>query len=117
AGWWIPFPRRGSDPAGLVPLGPTLDPAAANRLRRLCAPASAALMAMVVATDLRGEGLAALNVGDLADRGAIIVCAGPASYTIPAYAGSLLRALLVERRNAHAKDSDPLFVLRSTSGR
>lgn len=117
AGWWIPFAHHGSAPGGLVPLGPTLDPAAANRLRRLCAPTSAALMALVVATDLRGEGLAALNLGDLADRGPITVRSGPASYTIPAYAGSLVRALLVERRDARSKDSDPLFVLRSTSGR
>lgn len=118
AGLLIEYPASDDGESGSVPLGPSLDPTMARRLRRLCVPASTAAMALVLATDLRAEGLSRLSLCDVdGDGGGVRIGDGGHRFTVPAYAQSLLRALLVERRIGGAAGIDALFVDPRTSSR
>jgi hypothetical protein len=66
-------------------------------------------MALFLAAECRSLGLSRLNVGDVADRDADLAV-GPRRFRVPEYASSLVRAQLVERLQAGASPSDPLFV-------
>ena len=112
AGWLIDYPiSDGGESDGLVPLGPALDETMARRLRRLCLPASTAAMALVLATDLRSDGLSRLDISDVdEDGGGVLIGDGGHRFTVPPHAQSLVRALLVERRIAGAGDRDALFM-------
>ncbi len=63
--WPSPCPIRTAPAAASVPLGPSLSPTTAHRLRRLCLPASTAAMALVLSAGLRAAALAALDVADI----------------------------------------------------
>ncbi len=118
AGWHVPFPPAGCHSIdGIVPLGPTLDPLTARRLRRLCTPRSTAAMALVLATDLRSDGLSRMRVGDVNESGATISADDGHRSSVPHYARSLVRALLVERTRAGASDDDALFIRPGTGER
>ncbi len=67
-------------------------------------------MALVLATDLRASGLAALNMSDIDKDGGGVLFGGHHRLTVPSYARSLVRALLVERTAAGAGPADALFV-------
>lgn len=120
AGWLVPFPPSGCAlMGGIVPLGPTLDPVTARRLRRLCQPSSTAAMAIMLVTDLRSKELARLNVGDVDPTGErVLVGTRPDSYfAIPPYAASLVRAQLIDRHRSGAADGDAMFVDTRTGER
>jgi hypothetical protein len=119
AGWLVPFPPTGCHSIdGIVPLGPTLDPVTARRLRRLCSPRSSAAMALMLATDLRSEGLSRLNMSDIdQDGGGVTVEYDRHRFSVPGYARSLVRALLVERTRAGAGDADAIFIRPATGER
>jgi hypothetical protein len=109
-GWLVDYrpPLTPSD-SGLVPLGPRLDTAVAARLRRLCDPRSTAAMTLFLIADLRSHGLVRLDIRDIDDDGGA-VSMGASRFVIPDYARSLVRAQLVERNQAGASETDPLFV-------
>jgi hypothetical protein len=110
AGWLLDFSPQLIDPdSGLPPLGPALGTSTAARLRRLCTPRSTAAMTLRLAADLRGEGLARLNMQDIDEDGGGVTL-GQHRLSIPSYARSLVRAQLVERERDGAAGSDPLFV-------
>lgn len=107
AGWLVDFsPQLVDRDSGLPPLGPTLDPGTAVRLRRLCTPRSTAAMTLRLATDLRGERLARLNMEDI-DEGGGGVTLGGHRLSIPDHARSLVLAQLVDRRRGGAGGADP----------
>ncbi len=119
AGWLLEFPAsQDGKSAGIVPLGPSLDPTMARRLRRLCTPRSTAALALALATDLRADGMSRLNIADVHHDGAgIAIGDGDHQFTVPNYARSLLRALVIERRLAGAVELDGLFIDPKTGER
>lgn len=118
AGWLVSFPASECRIVhGMVPLGPTLDPVTARRLRRLCDPSSTAAMALLLATDLRSAGLSSLNISDIDHEGAHVTVGDDHRFVLPPYARSLVRSLLIERVLAGGTGRDPLFACWGTGER
>jgi hypothetical protein len=87
----------------------------ARRLRRIVTPAWACALALTAATAHWDNDLVALTMGDLDDDGREGLLAGE-RFDIPAHAAALVRAQLLVRQDADARDTDPLFVDRQGRG-
>ena len=103
------------DPAALPGLDPVLGRPVltrrvAARLRGCCTPTRTAAAALTLATGASAASLTRLSVGDVA-QDASTVCLDGLVVELPAYARSLVRALLVER--ATTLPHQPLFVYAS----
>lgn len=103
--------------SGLVTLGPDLDRTIASRLRRLCTPHSVAAMVLFLATGLHSRALSNLDIADLGTDGKTVAIPRGQQFRIPDHAASLLRVQLLDRRQAGAGDSEPLFVQPNTGER
>ena len=118
AGWLLAFEPVVVNPkSGLVTLGADLDTTIASRLRRLCTPHSVAAMTLFLATDLHSQALSHLDIADIATDGKTVVLRRGQQFRIPDDAASLLRVHLLDRRQASATYSDPLFVNHNTGER
>lgn len=73
-------------------------------------------MALFLVADLRSVALSRLNMADVDDDAAAVAVDGK-RFTVPAYARSLIRAQLIERRRASASAEVPLFSHPRTGGR
>jgi len=95
---------------------PTLTPQVAARLRGCCTPRYTAAAALALATGATAADLARLNLGDLTPDAAVVHLAGH-QVPIPTHARSLVRALLIQRRDQHANATAPLFAGRAPGQR
>jgi integrase len=95
---------------------PTLTPQVATRLRGCCTPRYTAAAALALATGADAADLAGLHLGDLTGDAAVVRLDGQA-LPIPTHARSLVRALLIQRRDQHANANAYLFAGRAPGRR
>jgi hypothetical protein len=93
---------------------PVLDEPVATRLRGCCTPLHTAAAALALLTGAHPEELVRLRIGDVTHDGGAVRLAGQ-PFTVPSYAQSLVRALLLQRGQQHATPDAPL--LAGSSGR
>lgn len=87
---------------------PVLDEHVAALLRGCCTPLHTAAAALALITDAHPDELVRLRVGDITHDGGAVRLAGQL-FTVPEYAQSLVRALLVQRGDQQATPDAPLF--------
>jgi hypothetical protein len=87
---------------------PVLDQPVAARLRGCCTPLHTAAAALALLTGAHPEELVRLRVGDVTHNGGAVRLAGQ-PYTVPEYARSLVRALLLQRGQQQATPDAPLL--------
>lgn len=110
AGWLVTFRPEafGVSDMGSLLLRPGLGPGATTRLRRLCSPQSAAVMALFLVADLSSHAMSRLSLANVADDGGEVTV-DLDRFSVPEYGEGLLRAQLIHRRREGSAPEDPLF--------
>ncbi|MBW0093821.1 hypothetical protein I4I73_04800 [Pseudonocardia sp. KRD-184] len=108
AGLFLQLPPRPGLSAVRVSLTPRLDPTDIDRIRGLCSPSAAAVLAIAAATGLRAGALQSVRLREVHDTGPDQhLVADGTLYRLPTSVAGLVRAAVIERHAQLAGEPAP----------
>ncbi|GAA2547498.1 hypothetical protein [Pseudonocardia hydrocarbonoxydans] len=112
AGLFLQLPPRPGLSAVRVNLTPRLDPTDIDRIRGLCSPSAAAVLAIAAATGLRSGALASVRLRDVLsgtgpDQHLVHLVADGTLYRLPKSVAGSVRAAVIERHAQLAGEPSP----------